>query len=30
VLPVLGDLLRDASLWLATLLLGDASTPGAR
>jgi class 3 adenylate cyclase len=24
VLPVLGDLLRDASLWLATLLLGDA------
>ena len=23
VLPVLGDLLRDASLWLATLLLGD-------
>jgi class 3 adenylate cyclase len=24
VLPVLDDLLRDASLWLATLLLGDA------
>jgi class 3 adenylate cyclase len=24
VLPVLSDLLRDASLWLATLLLGDA------
>jgi class 3 adenylate cyclase len=24
VLPVLGDLLRDASLWLTTLLLGDA------
>jgi class 3 adenylate cyclase len=24
VLPVIGDLVRDASLWLATLLLGDA------
>jgi hypothetical protein len=29
VLPVLGDLLRDASLWLATLLLGDRYCPGA-